>query len=673
MTRITFLCAIAASCLATGCSLDEPEKITGALCGSEAEPLKGLLGSNSLAHVQEFDAGQNAKYALLSRCPEGYDFCVHPQAPGEAEDKSAVLCSKCAQGQLLCDTDVGGKKCVSVLNDNQNCGACNNRCGNGFCSNGVCVDPNAEATCGATTDNPKGKKCRSDRKCVDQICQCSSGTDCNGGCVDLNSNETCGTSCDSIMKCSTEERQQCQLGSCVCPEGLLLREGHCIDPMRNNKYCGANDEDNLNGEKCNLSKNLRCNHGKCGCMNGYTQTKDDLCVDVQTNNDYCGAVPDALGQVDYNRCMEHATCVGGKCVCDAGYHSIGNACEANTDEQCGARGYANSSDPTDENYKGYYCGQRTKCESLNIPIKKDGSIQYEQISACKYVEAPLSQNSSEYLYDARGNVLAVSDTRIFSSCSKSNSGFNSSLYYNSCSCKSGLSGDLCQEIQDKCELNGTKCENNSVCKISSFGNPYCDCPDGSIAVTDGEKTTCIAESNANCGAENNRCDENEFCENGTCKSCGYNQLFCEGVCLDNYDYDSKTGQLSSFADRHITGCETKTDGNGMEIKTLICEEGYGRCDHSSISCGTSLTTNFNCGKCGNKCGNRSQCVDGVCCLEADKEYTELYIGEYDNAKCCDESASRKCVSASIGEDRIIHIYACRTQCFGYEKDLTGNE
>lgn len=56
-----------------------------------------------------------------------------------------------------------------------------------------------------------------------------------------------------------------------------------------------------------------------------------------------------------------------------------------------------------------------------------------------------------------------------------------------------------------------------------------------------------------------------------------------------------------------------------------------------------------------------------------EEYTELYIGEYDNAKCCDESAPRKCVSASIGEDRIIHIYACRTQCFGYEKDLTGNE
>ena len=655
-----------------GCSLNDPEVVTGALCGSEAEPLKGMLGNDNLAHIQEFDAGQNAKYARLNRCPDGYDYCVHPQSPGEDEDKSGVLCSRCAQGQLLCDTDVGGTKCIPVLNDNQNCGACNNRCGNGFCNNGVCIDPNSDATCGATTDKPEGEKCKSTHKCVDQTCQCISGTACHDRCIDLNSNETCGTSCNNFVKCNTEERQQCEQGRCACPEGLLLREGHCIDPMRNNKYCGANDGDNLNGEKCNLSKNLRCNSGKCGCANGFRQTRDDLCVNVQTDNDYCGSVTDETGRVDHNKCMEHSTCIGGKCVCDIGYHSIGDACEKNTDEQCGARGYANSSDPTNENYQGYACKTGTVCEVLNIPIKTDGLIQYEQMPVCKY-SMELSQSTSSFvLYDTKGKIIAYVDPDVFSQCRKYEDYDDNT--YNACFCQSGLSGKLCQKIMDKCELAGQNCEETgSVCKISSVGTPYCDCSEGTVAVTIDNKVRCVDESEANCGGENGRCNEGEFCENGTCKSCGYNQMFCEGVCLDNYDYDSRTGQLSSFADRHIVGCKKTITEDEKEIDTVDCEAGYGKCDPSSISCGTSITTNNHCGECGNKCGGGAQCVDNKCCLEAEKDYRESYVGEFDNAKCCDEAAPRMCVSASVGQDRIIHIYACRTQCYGFERDLTGDK
>lgn len=120
-------------------------------------------------------------------CPGYEDAC--PSAPSGC--CSALLGEVCSDDGCCQvaggDKDVCGGKCVDLTNDNNNCGACGNRCGSCMtCRDGACVGPN--------TSPPACETCSNGRvvggvSCGDRCC--GAGAEC------------CGNGCCAAGKCST--------------------------------------------------------------------------------------------------------------------------------------------------------------------------------------------------------------------------------------------------------------------------------------------------------------------------------------------------------------------------------------------------------------------------------------------------------------------------------------
>ena len=622
-----------------GCSLDEAPK-RGDVCGNE--PYTELLGvvGNSLSELSAPDADLINVFKKYHTCTETYPKCIYPTEGRYAWDTgNGFACSICDADELYCDVSTGGKKCIAVLNDAANCGECGKRCGSGICHKGACIDPNSEDTCGASMDNPDGNKCTGELKCIENRCQCPSGTLCDGHCIDINLDEHCGTTCDNAVACNTAENQTCQDGACVCPEGYLLREGHCIDPKRNNKYCGATN--NSDGQSCDMKKNFVCKDGECRCSDGYVRADNGQCVNALNDNEYCGK-----SEGELVKCMLNSTCQEGICTCFVGMHKIGNNCVFNDSSNCGARGDGSATIPSDINYKGYECLGDTSCINNSVPMIVDGTVQTQTINICSSSNlTSTSWNSNYNIYNLEGKVVGHADPGRVKKCSKIS---KDGKYYTECECMEQFSGVLCQDnlINDvTCPKGGIVCTAGLVCmeRIDDFGksSTYCGCPSGMVPIMLDETTpSCIEESSEHCGttgaSKDSKCSNTQVCENGQCQECGYNQMRCLGKCLDNYDLNPYTDTLSSFSERHVLSCD---------MDNLVCEDGYGRCSYS-----------FGC--------------DDSCCMKPDTNYKENFEGEFKDFKCCHKSAPKKCRSGAVGDGGVVVQYACRSECAGYETDVT---
>ena len=684
--------------LTAGCSLDPVEEFTGAWCGTETEAVKGVLGNAGLADIQTLDASQQAKYEKQHRCPDTYDFCVHPQS-GKVVDETSVLCSLCDQGQLMCNAESGGLKCIPVLNDKQNCGGCGVKCDD-VCENGVCIqkesdcgndsiscevtaedgtkksvciNPLSDNSCGATCENPDGDKCDADHTCFDNQCKCKDNkADCNGTCVDLNDDATCGSSCDNIISCNTSENQHCQNGTCACPDGLLFREGHCIDPMRNNKYCGADDAKHTNGSVCAIENGLICMDGYCKCKDGYLRVKNsEKCVDPKTDLDYCGAVDVDGFAVKPDACFKGQECINGSCECPELYHKTINGCVKNDETTCGAKGNASDSDPRSKDYKGYKCGNdddfvcrwwaydpdnRTDielCTRASVDSPDCGDPKYEV-----YQDSPCNHEDDLFWCANPNRVVSCTNT-----C-------NGKTIETSCKCKEGLCGRLCTDTlndDNNCGSCGNKCPANAHCANIS-GEYGCECNDGyAPKLNAGMTAECINVENDrnNCGSVDHKCEADEICVNSNCTKCSASQTQCLDMCIENFDALSSDSDLLSFEDRKIQSCSTEK---------LECMAGYANCNAESFGpfdgCETPLNTQTNCGACGNACSRLTTCNGEKCCMSSEVEYTEETEGEYLNAFCCSETESVKCQKTVTlnGKPRI--VYHCRKQCEVDETEAT---
>ncbi len=626
----TFWILVAAS-LFCGCSLNDPPDL-GERCGKE--PFTELLGTvgNSLSELSRPDANLLNTHSKHGTCTVDYPYCIYPNDEVYAWDNGhGFACSICRVDELYCDVSTGGKKCIPVLNDAANCGACGNRCDSGICNHGKCVDSNSDENCGASMSNPDGTKCTGDLKCIDKTCKCPTGVYCDGHCIDLNTDERCGTTCENVTKCNTIENQTCLDGTCVCPNGYLLRDGHCIDPKRNNKYCGATD--NSDGDTCDMKNRFICSDGKCICMDGYIKTDDNKCVDSLNDNDHCGIVEGKLV-----KCMKHSTCRKGVCACDVGYKK-NNVNECIHEDRCGARGNAISNNPVDIHYAGYQCPDNSICMPASVPVLIGDSVQEQIIQMCVFSGSPsFTPPESMYnIYATDGSIGGYANPDRVEKCERLS---KNGQYYTHCTCKSSdVGGELCQNDLTEvvsCGTSGAICTEELFCYDVS-GIPRCLCPGGKMIYVNNGSASCIDSSIEHCGSASNQCGETQVCENGKCQDCGAYQTRCLGRCLENYDLDSATGNLSSFKDRHIQSCD---------LNSMVCEDGYGRCNDALFAC------------------------DDSCCLKPNTNYKESYAGEYANAKCCHKAAPRKCHSAAIDANGMSDQYACRSQCTGYETDVT---
>lgn len=259
-------------------------------------------------------------------------------------------------GEVAC-----GSACVDPLNDPAHCGAtegcegdnagadCGDlACVDGACvaectrpgelaCDGVCVDPQLDpAHCGATGDcegDDAGRDC-GESVCVNGVCglQCPQGRiDCGGVCIDP---DTDARRCGATRTCTGDEGgaacaagEACSEGVCVmdCPEGSLLCDGGCVDPLTSDSHCGAvgGCEGPDSGSTCLAP--AACVEGQCQCADMQVQCGDQ-CIDSNTHPRFCGARGDCLGESAGEACNDDEVCEAGVCACPGGGLRCGEAC-----------------------------------------------------------------------------------------------------------------------------------------------------------------------------------------------------------------------------------------------------------------------------------------------------------------------------------------------------------
>jgi hypothetical protein len=240
--------------------------------------------------------------------------CTDPAKPCAGKKSGGGFACGCAPTELYCPAG-NTLQCVNGMSDDNNCGACKNKCPEAL--EGITPPPNtrfgcAQGKCGGRDEHGN----LFGLKCVTGYADCDN--DLSNGCeTALMSPDNCGA-CGE--KCSDE--QFCGLQvigqkiQCMCPTGQTFCGttpiGNCVNittDIRNCGNCGVVCTDMMGP----FSQAV-CNHGVCSrtCQNGRADcngNSDDECeVNTDSDPNNCGACGRScdveLGQA----------CVGGQCV-----------------------------------------------------------------------------------------------------------------------------------------------------------------------------------------------------------------------------------------------------------------------------------------------------------------------------------------------------------------------
>jgi hypothetical protein len=241
--------------------------------------------------------------------------------------------ANCPPGELSCDG-----ACIDPTTDNTHCGA-----------SGNCAGTSSGVMCGG------GEVCNGSGVCATS---CGSGElDCNGTCVDPNTSNTyCGASADctgSNAGSACAGGSVCDgSGACAltCQDTMIACNGTCIDSSSNNNYCGAT------GDCTGANAGSACGSGYVcsGSACVVTCPGDEIdcngqCIDPDRDNTYCGATADCQGANAGSACGSGSVCDGsGACAltCQSGLSDCSGTC-TDTDfdpNNCGACGSACGTD-----------------------------------------------------------------------------------------------------------------------------------------------------------------------------------------------------------------------------------------------------------------------------------------------------------------------------------------
>ena len=280
-------------------------------CGA-SEPCVGAEAGAVCAAGEVCAAG-----ACALSCPVGQVGCA-----GTCVDPwtSRILCG--ASGSC------SGAEAGAVCGDGQVCsmGQCQLSCQGGLIDcNDTCVDPMSDRRfCGATghcTGTRRGLICEDGEVCSSGRCVLSCPTsllECAGTCIDpLTSRTFCGASgtCTGTASGSAcQAGELCASGSCStsCQSALLACDGICVDPLHDERYCGASGtcSGSSAGDPCGQGE--ICVSGQCilTCSNGLVACGSQ-CIDPSTDPNYCGAQP---GCTSGTVCGPEESCLAGQCV-----------------------------------------------------------------------------------------------------------------------------------------------------------------------------------------------------------------------------------------------------------------------------------------------------------------------------------------------------------------------
>jgi hypothetical protein len=192
--------------------------------------------------------------------------------------------------------------------------------------------------------------CDLENDCVASECvlACAPGrVDCDGFCIDpMTHRDFCGATGD----CTGDDRGvECEdglfcdgAGACAleCLDGFVVCDGVCTDPMISPEFCGATGDclDANAGASC-AADGFVCAGGECAfsCFSDLVDC-DGVCVDPLADERYCGATADCEAANAGTECSAGDHCDVGQCCGDGEVSCMGMCIDGTTESNCGSCG-----------------------------------------------------------------------------------------------------------------------------------------------------------------------------------------------------------------------------------------------------------------------------------------------------------------------------------------------
>jgi len=367
---------------------------------------------------------------------------------------------------------------------------------------------------------------------------------------------------------------------------LALSTASCDDDSDKNSSGTTENNGGNNGGGTKVDPEvINVNVTRCDSTNCKATCCGDVCRDTTSNAKHCGACG--------NVCKDDQICKDGSCVDDP-YLDKNAVCYAN-EKKCG--GICIDVMNNNENCGdcGNVCLEGTKCSNGDCVV--DCGRQTVCNNAC-----------TDLLTDGNncGKCGEVCD---------SNAYCDNAVCQYSCADQSQVVCDhKCTSLDsdvNNCGECGNKCEANEACIA---GTCTAECPSEIQLVCD-QKCTDIKISADNCGTCGNKCESNQYCEDGICDDvCQVEgETVCNHLCTNLNKDKNNCGECGN----KCTTNEICQDGEcGCPASDPYCNVPKPTCDAKETLCGITCvdtkTDKFNCGKCGNDCGEEGNCVNGSC-------------------------------------------------------------
>lgn len=442
-------------------------------------------------------------------------------------------------------------------------GRCVSACvGGQIVCDGRCVDPQTDMNyCGARGDCigfNAGEKCTDGRICSGGSCgvTCVSGQIvCDGRCVDpMTDNRYCGATGDCSNYTACPSGTVCSGGICdvTCPSGQILCNGRCIDPKSDNHYCGASGNciDANSGSKCKDGE--VCSGGKCGitCVSGQIVCNGQ-CIDPNSDNRYCGAIYDCIGANIGKMCTNSHICIAGKCTLICPNNQIlcfGDCIDPESaGDYCGAKGACNNSDPYSVNFYGEVCGVKEvctkgKCE-LNSCYKSSETLcEIDKEKKCININSDDANNCGACGYKCADHPIANATA---TGCSAGICQYKCINNTENVGSDNTAANIRCVDTStdvNNCGGKGNKCESGQVCVNSICVQNSCVAPLVLCSTKNGNQCININEADENnCGACGYKCADHPVA-NAVSEKCLYGQCIYE--CKSGYA-NQGTGNTAS--------------------------------------------------------------------------------------------------------------------------------
>ena len=653
-------------------------------------------------------------------CPKNAYNCTQYKietVPDSKDENGAIIvhamCSSCAEGMAVCYEN-SKFQCVDLNTNANHCGICGNKCEStkescidGQCielkcdircddANHTCINPQDNATCGATCKDPKGTRCDTEKgiTCTKDKtssednptyqCSCASGiTNKDEYCVNPAANETCGatqanpngTSCPTGLACRPKANGNSY--ECICAKGWEVTchvdgSDFCIDPTNDDKHCNATTIETActDNPKYQCSPSQQCVNSTCVCREGFAAC-DNKCIDGSMHDDHCGAKGKCNSQApdsdDYQgkACGEHAYCSQSQCFCDKNYIMCNSTCiSPSANETCGASLTAQDN----------VCNMGKDCTTENRKSCQKVGDTYQCVCDAGYIECddqcidPMT--NSQYCgakEDCKGNNkgqkcdMICSNGACGSNCPDENTFCKLSSTEKSCISQSFFhlaikdknctecSPEYCQVIdykddffhEDRCKTldNSNKLHTENHC---SQCNDKCRETYKCLPSNNGEYHCSCPNGFTEC---NRQCFNLEQIHKTDCNTCEEGWTDCNGKAEDGcethiWDDKNNCGQCENNCEQNLSSLNVSgIKCESGECKYSSCHTGYGNCDQKKYNgCETNLTSDANnCGNCGYYCNgynsNSFSCKNSQCCLKSGYNAYSYHV-------CCDKKYKR---------------------------------